>query len=972
MEAEPIISTMVQTNSVLKMPQIDFDGNIKSIKLEGKYETSNEESVDIITINSSEVKENEFSIDLGTLPLNEVLITTISTIDLTEITFSDLVYKIEYYDDITAGFIANSTNTILNNIINKSNVYGNYISSGFIGEVKEKLEMYQGYNTGNIINDYMSSGIIGEIKNNTNDVEISNIYNNGIIAGKMLSSFIGNALNNTGIINIEKSLNVTLNYPIYSVNNSTINIINSYSTNELNANIGVVNGSFIQILNENILKKETLIPLEYNEFISFNDVNENFTNAWIYEENMLPILYIDDLNNPIAILNINKYSWDNLSTELNYINIEKSLNFSIEEISIINPIKEKYYYITPSKVALSKEELDKVTTWIPYTDNVEILESGYYVIYAKVIGYDDKITYINSDIIALDIEGKQKNITMDEYSWDSFKTKVSDIYTNKEINVSITAHDSLVPIDNIQYYISTKIINEDAINQITEWTTYTEPILIKNKGKYIIYAKIIDVEQNITYINTDFIIYDGYTQNVTLGNSSKTYNSNYITNKSLFRINFESDFELDFKEGYTHNLISNILLPLGTELMLIDKSSNKIYKKIIDKEEDIYGYNDSCNGLISCTKYATYKFETFKEIGTNLNLYYDESINYGKTITNEKYTLIIDFKNTNIVENYYDVLFSLVVRDNNDNDIYKTLNNTISNINIYSSSNNLEILTNHVLNNDYNYQTINYNSDSQLNINLSNSINYTSLNGKNIIDTLYENKKVGLLIKIYDIKGKELDKKYLDNILFEVNDNEYFANSKNEIRINLGSAIDENINTLKIKTRTNSSDLDMGTYYIKINKFISKDGYYYDSLLEEQITIPLVVEEKVEYIPNYNFDVSMNEESIILDKDLDKNIVSFNILYAGSFTSPTIKISLYEKEKMTAYDQQYKLVDLQKYTDDLLEKSEENKYNINIFTTQFNLNLVNNRFNSNGYKYVFELYDGNKKINQIEKYFIVK
>ena len=38
----------------------------------------------------------------------------------------------------------------------------------------------------------------------------------------------------------------------------------------------------------------------------------------------------------------------------------------------------------------------------------------------------------------------------------------------------------------------------------------------------------------------------------------------------------------------------------------------------------------------------------------------------------------------------------------------------------------------------------------------------------------------------------------------------------------------------------------------------------------------------------------------------------------------------------------------------------------------FELNLLTDNFDNTGYKFVFDLYDGNKKIGTIDKYFIVK
>ena len=42
---------------------------------------------------------------------------------------------------------------------------------------------------------------------------------------------------------------------------------------------------------------------------------------------------------------------------------------------------------------------------------------------------------------------------------------------------------------------------------------------------------------------------------------NKKYETNYITDNSSINLTFEGNFAIDFKEGYTHNFISNILLP---------------------------------------------------------------------------------------------------------------------------------------------------------------------------------------------------------------------------------------------------------------------------------------------------------------------------------------------------------------------------------------------------------------------------
>lgn len=971
-DAVSIPATIEETITQLKLPQESITGGIKSIRLTGSYEITNSESINTIKINGIEVSQNKFEIDLTANQLSEIPISIKTDIQGTSINFSNLKYIIEYYDDITSGIVAVSTNMTLNNVINKANIYGNYISSGFVGKVKESLKVTQSYNTGNINSEYISGGIVGEINNNSNHTTITNVYNKGEVIGNNAGAILGLAQDNTGLININNSFNVSSNYAINTVVNSTINVINSYSVNGLSTYSGTIIENFKPTTLDNLYTKDFMTSLSYNEFISFEDVSYNSSNAWIYENDSLPILYIDDLNNPIANINLSKYSWNNLSTELDIININNSVTFSIDDVSVTNPVKEKYYYVTTSRVPLTETQLSTTTTWIPYENEVVIDESGYYVIYAKIIDNEGKITYMNTDVIAINLSGFQTNITMGDIVWNQFKTNLDDIYVNEDINLTIYAHDDLITINSVEYYISNKELTEVELNNIANWITYDTNVLINTKGKYVIYAKIIDGEGNITYINTDYILYNGYKETLNIGNSNNNYETNYITNKSSIKLTFESDFEMNYKEGYSHNLISNVLLPIGTKMTLIDKNINKVYTKTIDTEDDLYGYNNSCEGVSNCSKFATYKFNIFEESGISTLKYYDESINYNKTVNSERYIIIIDFKNTNLIENYYDLSFYLAIKNESDEYLYKTLNNTINNINIYSSLDNDDITTTHNLNSDYSNQTIYYNSNSELNINLTNALTYSTINNKNIIDTNYQNKKSGLLIKLYNSDGAVVNKKYLDNMIFEVDGKEYFADNENSIRINLGSVANTTLKTLKIKTKENSSDLANGTYTIKISKYISDDGYYYDSLYDENIEIPLIVNSETTIIPNYSFDVVLTTDSVIVDKKLENHLATFNVVYSGSFKEPNIRVSLHQKDEPTAYNQNYSIINLQEYSSDTLVASESNKYFVDVLNPILNINLIPNKFSNNGYKYVFELYDGSKKISAIEKYFIIK
>ena len=686
----------------------------------------------------------------------------------------------------------------------------------------------------------------------------------------------------------------------------------------------------------------------------------------------MPELYIENSSNPIANINVNSYSWNKYSSELKIIEVNENIMFNIQPTSMIKPI-DSYYSIINSKVPLTEENLNNLN-WTEYKEPVSIENSGYYIIYVKTIDLDGNITYMNTDIMKFNKTGFIKEIKFNDNVWTDFKTELNNLYINKDINLTINAHDDLVTIQSIEYHISNKMLSKEELQNIIEWNPYTNNIVINTLGTHVVYVKVLDSEGNVTYLNTDYLIYNGYKEILGFGSSNKKYETNYITDNSSINLTFEGNFAIDFKEGYTHNFISNILLPIGTEITLIDKKNNKVYRKTIDTEEDLFGYNDSCNGKTNCSKYATYNFGLFKEIGTTTNNYYDEESNEGKTLINEKYVITLDFKNTNLIDNYYDLSFYLAIKDSSNNYLYQTLDNTISSINIYESIENEEIKTEHNLLSDYNNQTLNYNNNSEISINFNNQIIYTNANEKNIIDTEYESQKAGLLIKLYNFENKEVNKMYLDNMIFQVGGRDFFASNDNSIKINLGSISNSDIMTLKIKTKPNSSGLKTGNYYIKINKFLSQNGYDYENLYSDEIIIPIVVDNQVTIIPEHSFNVEMNTESIMLDKKKDEHKVNFNLIYEGSFVEPKLSISLYEKKNVGAVDQEYVLVDLADYVKnkESLIEVETNKYFIDFKNPTFELDIIPKKFNYNGYKYVFELYDGVTKIVKFDKYFIVR
>jgi hypothetical protein len=64
----------------------------------------------------------------------------------------------------------------------------------------------------------------------------------------------------------------------------------------------------------------------------------------------------------------------------------------------------------------------------------------------------------------------------------------------------------------LYYYISENSIEETDIYNLEEWNNYTEPILINTEETKIIYFKIYDKNEEVSYISTDYIKLNGFKQ----------------------------------------------------------------------------------------------------------------------------------------------------------------------------------------------------------------------------------------------------------------------------------------------------------------------------------------------------------------------------------------------------------------------------------------------------------------------------
>ena len=834
--------------------------NITNVTVTGNTDTT-------IKINDNEVS-GTINLELGSI--DELIIDTNSLINLT--------YEVTYKTNITSGLIANGENITLTNVINKANITGD-ITSSLIGNANNAT-INNSYNKGT------ATAFINIVKGTLN---IAKSYSTNTTYA------INNAIDST--LNINNSFFTDTAYVLNNLINTTSNITNSYYTDGTASN-EIING--LQLTNlTNLQNKDFVI-----NNLQFNEYNGDFSgdNIWVYEDGELPILAIDDIVNPIANIYLGTYNWNNLGYELNTIKLNSATAFSISEVDPLRPLNEIYYYI--SDKVLTLEELENVS-WNNYTNIVEIKDEGKYVIYAKVVS--DKTYYLNTDMIILDFTKADVSINIKDKQYTTLNEQLDYLFINDETNFIIDAQDDLSGIKSVEYYIASEVLTLEQLNNLS-WLEYQDNLKIDTKGKYIIYAKVVDNMDYINYVNTDYIVYDGY--DVTIDN-------NNITNNSEVTLNFKYNIDINYQDTFNHKIVTNQPLPNNTKITLIDNVNDKVYTYKVEQEQ------------------TTYSFTLFKEVGSIDKLYQEN--NSGNI--NEDYTVIIKFNNTTAYQNFQ-VSLELF---NNDTSYISTLKQNIKPFNIYTNNDSYPYI-----NTDFS-GSINLNSNTVTDIN----INAGLINNQLIKDTTYNDKLLGIAIKLVDSNNNVVSKEYLNNIKFKLDDNIYSPNDDGIVRINLNT--NQNVSkTLKIETTDASVKLS-GNYYFKIASYYAYDGVFTNNYSNE-ITIPL--SSNIEDTNTYNFDVLLNSSLSKNDTTLDLNILT-------DLENPTVYVSLYKKTEFTAYNQDYVLIDLNNYATNI-EKVGDKIYKLNSNT----LNIKN--FTSGGYEFAFELYDNNIKVATIYKKFIVR
>ena len=927
LSAEPTYATLN-----LNVPQ---GHTYSSIKVKGNAANSGYIDSSAITFGGQTINEGDFEVVLDG---NTTSVQGSATGIFTTVDFTNLVSEYVYNYPVASGLVAKANGTNFTNVMNKADVYGTNVS-GLVG-IATDIAVTSSYNNGNL-SGTNASGLVSQFANNSSSA-LDKTYNNGNLVGTN-TNLIGDVINNASLV-LGNSFNTVSATSTFDIVTGSVEVMNVYDVNSTAATSGSLTGT-VNVLTEEQINKELLVnTLGYAEYVDNDYLVDNPDNIWVYEFEGQPILYVDTLNNPIASLNVAKYSWNDLGYELNTRKFIETKAFNITPLNGNNGFKNVYYYIHMDETPLSRNGIDSIVDWVEYNDIVNLDFEGYFIIYVKVVDQEDRNYYINSDVLFFDLFGPDIKTMLGDVSWNSYNASLDSKYINESVSLFVESKDKYSEVVSTHYYVSDALMTMEELEKHSDWILYEDSILIDQKGPHVINVKSVDSNGHVSYVNSDYVIYGGYSSTLRVGENSDTdVVKAHITSKSSVTYNFVYNDNITYKDGYSTKLVVSEILPENTLITFVDRETNTAYSYVVTADDGV-----------------EYPINLFTKVGLITKEYFDDVsflVNDSKNVS-----VIFDFKNTTFDADKTFVAY-LDLRDSMDNVVLSTLKDNMKETNVYKDLESKLLITNKTV-----LYGINYDSDS------TNVIDFeyyfeSLVSGSDVVnDTINENKKTGIAIKLVDSEGNIVDKKYLKNMEFIVSGVNYAANSDGIVRINLSDSLAKVYSNLTIITHENDFDLTDGDYSLVITPFVASDGKFSSVFADSNISIPVVSD--YEEILEYDFNVTMDEESKILMKDSGSATISFNIISKNKFDNPSIRVSMYKKYDLSAYNQTYTIIDLAQYASNELELANEMTYNVNVGKFELGLNL--DSLDKTGYEVRFELYDGDKKIDTIKKKFIVR
>jgi len=190
--------------------------------------------------------------------------------------------------------------------------------------------------------------------------------------------------------------------------------------------------------------------------------------------------------------------------------------------------------------------------------------------------------------------------------WSSLKEVVSfDLFTNQRITLNINGSDNLSGIKSVEYFITDSPVSKDELaNKKDEWIFYLigkSEIGISPNSQVIVYVKITDYAQNVTYICSGGIIADS------------------IKPIGILTPKISLKAESGIEDIYNDDVKINIVVKDPQYIKVCSGIKSVIYsvycEGILTYEEELYSYSKSVSGK----KDLTHTYSTIRTVDASLN-----------------------------------------------------------------------------------------------------------------------------------------------------------------------------------------------------------------------------------------------------------------------------------------------------------------------------------------------------------------
>lgn len=231
----------------------------------------------------------------------------------------------------------------------------------------------------------------------------------------------------------------------------------------------------------------------------------------------------------------------------------------------------------------------------------------------------------------LDSEKPSGEIKVATNSWKTLLNSISfGLFFKDSQTVSINAYDNSNEEVKIEYLLSNNILSITELDNQT-FSLYTRPFSINPNNEYVIYAKLTDTSNNISYISSDGLVLDDISPLINGVENNKTYcekktvtvNDKYINS---VRVN-GNDVTLDSNNSF--------VLGYGKQNIIVtDRSGNKSELNVTINNGHLFG-NYNFDGVDTHTRKCSIcgSSETYKCIDENKDHKCDIC---GKTISSHK------------------------------------------------------------------------------------------------------------------------------------------------------------------------------------------------------------------------------------------------------------------------------------------------------------------------------------------------